>query len=183
MKLTHHFLLSMPQMLEGYFAKTLIYICDHDERGALGLIVNRQLDMDINDILQEMKIPTSQTINRSIFDGGPVDPTHGLVLHQGNKNMEWPGSHLFSHDIYISSSREILQAIANDSGPQRSMLILGHSGWGPGQLEEELAQNTWLSVPADIDILFSTPVEAKLQKAADSLGIDFVNLSSHAGHA
>ncbi len=170
-------------MLEGYFAQSLIYICDHDERGALGLIVNRQLDMTLNDILKEMKIPTTQTYPAAIYDGGPVDPTHGLVLHQVTQDKAWPGTYRFSHDICISSSKEILQAIANNNGPEDFLLILGHSGWGPGQLEEELAKNTWLSVPADLDIIFSTPVQAKLHKAAETLGIDFMNLSTESGNA
>ncbi len=170
-------------MLEGYFSQTLVYICDHDKRGALGLIVNRKLDMEIGEVLQEMQIPVTKTYHSAVYDGGPVDPSHGLILYPCAQKSAWPDTYQFSHNVCISSSREILQAIGKDNGPKKFLLLLGHSGWGPGQLEEELAQNTWLSVPADLDILFSVPVESKLQRAADKLGIDLGNISTETGHA
>ncbi len=185
LNLSHHFLLSMPQMLDTRFSRTLTYVCDHDERGALGLVINRRLDMDLAEIFQQMDIEQSApwTGHREVYEGGPVDPAHGLILHHATKDQEWAGTHRFNHDICISSSRDILQDIAAGRGPEHFLVILGHAGWGPGQLEDELAENAWLTCPADPAIIFATAVENRLQKAAESLGIDLTNLSSQTGHA
>lgn len=185
MNLSNQFLLSMPQLQDPSFSSTLTYICEHDERGALGIIINRPLEIRLGDIMQEMDISvTRDAVSRHmVFEGGPVEPGHGLVVHPSATVDSWQGTHSFGHGVSISSSRDILVDIANGGGPERFMVILGHAGWGPGQLENEFAQNTWLSCRADLDILFDTPADAKLEKAADLLGVNFSNLSTQTGHA
>jgi putative transcriptional regulator len=183
--LSHHFLLSMPQMLDPSFEHTLIYICDHDERGALGLIVNRTLNMSLGEVLEQMdiEVPNPQVRHRTVYEGGPVDPTHGLVLHNEEEGQNWSGTHRFGHGLCISSSRDILEDIATGKGPSHYLVTLGHAGWSPGQLEEELSANAWLTCSADPEIMFATAVELRLQKAAALLGIDLNNISTDTGHA
>lgn len=172
-------------MLDPSFEHTLTYICDHDERGALGLIVNRTLNLDLGEVLEQMNISVDnpEVRHREVFEGGPVDPTHGLVLHLADGVKTWDGTHLFSHDMCISSSRDILEDIAIGKGPVNFLVALGHAGWGPGQLETELVDNAWLTCPADSSIIFATPIEQRLDKAAESLGVDLRNLSPDTGHA
>ena len=185
MNLTDHFLLSMPQMLDPSFDHTLTYICDHDERGALGLIVNRTLNLELGEVLEQMDINVDkpEIRHREVFEGGPVDPTHGLVLHLASAAKSWEMTHYFSNDMCISSSRDILQDIAIGKGPANFLVALGHAGWGPGQLEAELADNAWLTCPADPAIIFATPVEQRLEKAAESIGVNLHRLSIDTGHA
>lgn len=175
----------MPQLQDPSFSSTLTYICEHDKRGALGVIINRPLEIRLGDIMQEMDISIThgEISQRLVFEGGPVEPGHGLVVHPSTDRDSWQGTHSFGHGVSISSSRDILVDIAQGSGPERYMVILGHAGWGPGQLEEEFAHNAWLSCPADLGILFDTPAEAKLGKAAALLGVSFSNLSTETGHA
>ncbi len=172
-------------MLDPNFAHTLTYICDHDERGALGLIVNRTLNLELGEVLEQMDIEVErpEIRHREVYEGGPVDPTHGLVLHQSAESRKWAGTHRFSNDMCISSSRDILQDIATGRGPANFLVTLGHAGWGPGQLEAELAENAWLTCPADITIIFATSAELRLNKAAELIGINLGNISTDTGHA
>ena len=184
MNLCHHFLLSMPQMLDPNFEHTLTYICDHDERGALGLIINRTIDMYLGDVLAHMELDVADPAihHRPVYEGGPVDPTHGLVLHP-DCEKRWNATHLLEGSICLSSSRDILEDIAAGEGPPDFLVTLGHAGWGPGQLENELAENAWLTCPADPTIMFATPPEMRLQKAAGLLGVDLNAISTDTGHA
>ncbi len=185
MNLTHHFLLSMPQLLDSDFAQSLIYVCEHDERGALGVIINRTMEMDFGEILEQMDIDFDKSSigHRKVFEGGPVEPTHGLILHRALQDKSWLGTHSFGHGICISSSRDILEDIAVGAGPKEFIIVLGYAGWGPDQLEQELANNAWLTCPADPDIIFSNSSISKLDQAADILGINLNQLSSESGHA
>lgn len=175
----------MPHMLDASFEHTLIYLCDHDERGALGIIVNRTLAMNLSEVFEQMEIEIQdpQIRHRPVYEGGPVDPTHGLVIHPPEDGKNWNGTQRFNEHICISSSRDVLEDIANGKGPVNYLVTLGHAGWGPGQLEEELGANAWLTCPADTSIFFTKPVEQRLDKAAALLGIDLSNLSSETGHA
>jgi putative transcriptional regulator len=176
----------MPQMLDTSFEHSLIYICDHDERGALGLIINRTLSLSLGEIFQQMDITSHQLeqSHLSVYDGGPVDPTHGLVLYQSNDlSTSWEGTQRFTHDICINSSREILQSISIGAGPSSFLMALGHTGWAPGQLDQEIQDNAWLTCAADPVIMFACPAEKRLERAAQSLGIELHNLSSDLGHA
>lgn len=173
----------MPQMEDPNFKATLTYILDHGEHGALGFVINRAIGIDMHEVYTQMNIEASNNADLSapVMEGGPVDREHGLVLH--NSGTNWPSSQHFGHGICISSSRDVLEAMARGEGPAPNLMLLGHSGWGPGQLEEEMAQNAWLNCPADTNILFDADIEHKLPAAASVLGIDLNRIVTQAGHA
>ncbi len=183
MELSHHFLLSMPQMEDPNFKHTLTYIVEHSDQGALGFVINRRIGIGLSEVFQQMDIESQETLSADspVLEGGPVDREHGMVLHpSGNA---WQSSKDFGHGISISSSRDILVDMARGEGPGRALVLLGHSGWGPGQLEEEMTHNAWLNCPADVEILFNTDVDKKLTAAADVIGIDLSRMVTVAGHA
>jgi len=184
--LTDHFLIAMPAMTDPYFAKSLVYIAEHNEHGALGLIVNRPLDLNLASLLEkiELKIESNNAIdltNLPVFFGGPVQTDRGFVLHR--PLGQWQSTLQINADIGLTSSRDILQSVATFGKPADVLVSLGYSGWGSGQLEQELADNAWLTVPADQHIIFETPFEEKLPSAMEKLGIDFARLAGSAGHA
>lgn len=183
MNLTHNFLLSMPQMQDPNFRHTLTYLIEHGEHGALGFIINRTLDIDLHEVFDQMDIETDSGIaaNGPVFEGGPVDQEHGLVLHPSGST--WDSSKDFGHGITLSSSRDILVAMANGTGPEDCLVVLGHSGWGPGQLESELANNAWLHCEADHHVMFNADIDGRLSAAADLLGIKLSNVVQDTGHA
>ncbi len=165
MNLTHHFLIAMPNMADPHFSKTLTYICEHNDQGALGIVVNRPIEMNLQTLLEQVSIPLEGAAFKSvpIHFGGPVQADRGFVLHS-------PAGH-------------ILQAVARGEGPGKLFVTLGYAGWAPGQLEHELAQNAWLTVQATTEVIFDLPVERRLPAAMSLLGIDFASLSEQAGHA
>lgn len=173
----------MPQMEDPNFKATLTYVLDHGEHGALGFVINRSIGIDMQEVYTQMKIVANDNaeLNAPVMEGGPVDREHGLVLHESG--TKWPSSKHFGHGISISSSREVLEAMARGEGPNPNLMLLGHSGWGPGQLEEEMAQNAWLNCPAETDILFNADIDQKLPAAARLLGIDLNHIVTQAGHA
>ncbi len=184
--LTDHFLIAMPAMDDPFFSRSLIYIAEHNEQGALGLIVNRPTDLNLATLLEKINIPLkpSESISLSLFPicfGGPVQTNRGFVLHRPLGT--WQSTLNINENVGLTSSLDVLHAVARDGQPHEIMVTLGYSGWGAGQLEQELAQNTWLTVPAEPAILFDTPFEERLPSALERLGIDFANLSEKAGHA
>ena len=184
--LTDHFLIAMPAMEDPFFSRALIYIAEHNDQGALGIIVNRPIDMNLATLLEKIDIPLepSGSINLSnlpVCFGGPVQTDRGFVLHR--PIGAWQSTLTVNRDVGLTSSLDVLQAVAREGKPHEIVVTLGYSGWGAGQLEEELSRNTWLTVPADPHILFDTPFEERLPSAMESLGIDFTNLSEKAGHA
>lgn len=184
--LTHHFLIAMPAMADPYFSKTLIYVAEHNEQGALGLIVNRPTELDLASLLERISISYSmensaRLASHPIFFGGPVQTDRGFVLHR--PVGAWQSTLKVREDVGLTSSRDILLHVASSPQPLDMIVTLGYSGWGAGQLEHELAQNAWLTVPASTHILFALPHEEKLAAAMDMLGIDLANLSDSAGHA
>lgn len=182
--LTDHFLISMPHMSDANFTHTLTYICDHNDEGVMGIIINRPLDVSLKEILNHLEIDTSQLKMPEIpvFSGGPVAEERGFILHTPCE-QEWASSHVVSDQVSLSTSLDILEAIASGQGPERFLVALGYAGWGAGQLEKELAENTWLSCPADLDILFDSKAEERLEKAAALLGINLDLLTSQSGHS
>ncbi|MDO6462249.1 YqgE/AlgH family protein [Granulosicoccaceae sp. 1_MG-2023] len=183
MNLTHHFLISMPQMQDPSFEYTLTYICDHDEQGALGLVINRPLPVSFQEVIEQTGLDSHGGLTGiPVFEGGPVDPGHGLVLHT-DSGRDWSATHHFTPPVCISSSRDVLADIAAGHGPDAYLIALGHAGWAPGQLEDEVAANAWLTCPADLTILFATPAQDKLDAAMKTLGISFADLSTDSGHA
>lgn len=165
------------------FQLTLTYLIEHGEHGALGFIINREIGIDLGEVFQQMEIEPDFSIDtrKPVFEGGPVSQEHGLILHPSGET--WDSSRDFSHGVTLSSSRDILVDIAAGRGPKKALILLGHSGWAPGQLETELTNNAWLTCPADIDIIFDTDTEARLQAAADIIGIKLSNIVSDYGHA
>jgi len=181
--LKHHFLIAMPHMADPNFAQALIYLVEHNDEGAMGLVVNRPSELDLGQVLAQLS-PDSPTLEERcslpIYAGGPVQSDRGFVLHE-------PGHHfqatLELDGLALSTSQDTLLAIADGSGPARCLIALGYAGWDAGQLEAELLQNTWLTCPADPAILFDTPAERRLPAAAARLGIDLSLLTAQAGHA
>lgn len=181
--LTGHFLIAMPSLNDSFFNQAVTYICEHDETGSFGIIINQRTDITLKQIVKEMKIETDDHYNekQSVFIGGPVDQGRGFILHRPTGN--WQSSLKVNDRVALTTSRDILQAIVNNQGPDDSIVALGYAGWAAGQLENEMANNTWLSCPADEQIIFNTPVEERWKAAARLIGIDLSLLSSETGHA
>ena len=181
--LTHHFLIAMPNMADPHFSRTLTYICEHNDQGALGLVVNRPIDMTLQSLFERLslKLPDADLGGAPIFFGGPVQTDRGFVLHAPAGN--WQSTLRVGEAIGLTTSKDILEAVGRGDGPKRIMVTLGYSGWSPGQLEHEISQNAWLTVAASDAIIFETPVEERLPAAMELLGIDFASLQDVAGHA
>jgi len=181
--LADHFLIAMPSLADPHFVRGVTLICQHDESGAMGLVINHLSEYTLDEVLRQMDIASdSPTLGRqAVLIGGPVQPDRGFVLHDDPRDF---GSTLrFGQGLAVSTSRDILQEMAKGDGPARTLIALGYAGWTAGQLEFELAQNAWLTVPADKAIFFDTPLEERWQAAARSIGIDISKMSDVIGHA
>jgi putative transcriptional regulator len=181
--LSNHFLIAMPGMADPRFSHTVTYVCEHNEDGAMGIIINRLMPITLAEVLEQMGIEPSRKLDTSVavHEGGPVQPEHGFVIH--TPVGAWESSLSISDGIGLTTSRDILAAIGHAEGPGRYLIALGYAGWGPGQLEEEMAQNAWLSGPASMGILFDLPLEERWAAAARLLGVDLNLISSEIGHA
>jgi putative transcriptional regulator len=181
--LRDHFLLAMPGLSKGIFSQSLTYICEHGESGAMGIIINQSLDLTVGEIFEHLQIDTARDFSQEpVMAGGPVHMDHGFVLHR-NCNKTWEASLKVTPEITLTTSRDILRAIAEDNGPNDHLIALGYAGWAAGQLEQELAENSWLTIPSNSNIIFSTPAHQRLGAAAALLGIDMNLISGQAGHA
>ncbi|WP_250658831.1 YqgE/AlgH family protein [Alkalimarinus coralli] len=178
--LRDHFLIAMPRMKDPNFEGTVTYICDHNEHGAMGIVINRPLDMKLGEILAQLDLG-GEDISRPIYGGGPVQMERGFVLH--SPEGEWQSSLKISDGICLTTSRDILEALAVEQGPTENLVALGYAGWGAGQLEQEIAENCWLTCPSDEGILFRAPAHKKFDTAISLLGFDPSQLSDQAGHA
>lgn len=183
MNLTHHFLIAMPAMADPHFSRTLTFICEHNDQGALGIVINRPIEMNLAALLEQVAIPLASEAFKSIpiHFGGPVQVDRGFVLH--TPLGSWQSTLAVSSEIGLTTSKDILQAVARGEGPGKLFVTLGYAGWAPGQLENELAQNAWLTVQAKPEVIFDLPAEQRLPAAMELLGIDFASLSEQAGHA
>ena len=181
--LTHHFLIAMPNMADPYFSRTLTYICEHNDQGALGLVVNRPIDMTLEALFERLSISmrASPLSGAPIYFGGPVHTDRCFVLHEPAGN--WQSTLRVRETIGLTTSKDILEAVGRGEGPKRMLVTLGYAGWSPGQLEQELSQNAWLTVEARDAILFDIPAEERLPKAMQLLGLDYARLQDEAGHA
>lgn len=183
--LTNHFLIAMPAMADPFFSKTLTYICEHSEQGALGLVVNRPIDLTVQELFEQLGILANDQNLRTaqVMFGGPIQLDRGFVLHQ--QVGEWQSTMVVdsAQGLALTTSLDILQAVGAGQSPQQLMVALGYSGWAPGQIEHELAQNAWLTVPALPSIIFELPSDERLSAAMHLLGIDFSCLSDEVGHA
>lgn len=182
--LTDNFLIAMPAMADPYFAGALVYVCEHGPNGAMGVIVNRPIDMTVSVLFEkiELNLEVPELADLPVYFGGPVMIDRGFVLHRPAGN--WQSTLKVSGcDIALTSSRDILIELGSKGEPHDILLSLGYAGWGGGQLEDELAQNAWLSVPATHEILFDLPPEERLPAVMQRLGFSFSQLSEVAGHA
>jgi len=181
--LTHHFLIAMPGMADPNFAQTLTFVCEHSPEGALGVVVNRPIDMTLATLFEQIDVaqPSPALKDAPVMFGGPVQVDRGFVLHRPLGN--WQSTLAVSDEIGLTTSKDILEAVARGEGPTGMLVTLGYAGWSAGQLERELAANAWLTVAADPDVVFVTPVERRLPEAMRLLGIDPSMLSEDAGHA
>lgn len=177
------FLVAMPGMADGLFNKSLVYICAHSEAGAMGIIVNQPLpDFTFRELLSQLQLPKSRLItDPAVHFGGPVDGSRGFVLH--SRDVIRPESLKLGEHLCLTGTVDILRTIAEGKGPRKMLFALGYAGWGPGQLETEMQENTWLTMPSDDDLLFETDLSHKWDKAMARMGISLSALSSHIGHA
>ncbi len=180
---TNQFLIAMPALADPNFFHSVTYICEHNEDGAMGIVINRPLELKLGDVLNHMEIPVEdpRVATAQVFLGGPVQPERGFVLHR--PPGAWDSMLQITPNLAITTSRDILNAIAQGDGPGDTLIALGYAGWGPGQLENEMAQNAWLSGPVDEAILFEASAATRWEAAAALMGVDLNLLSSDVGHA
>jgi len=192
--LTHHFLIAMPGLMDESFSRSVVYMCEHSERGALGLIINKPSSMNMQSLFDkvELQLGRADLIELPVFQGGPVHTERGFVLHD-------PMSHIGSKDgqsepayastlaipggLEMTTSKDVLEALSTGAGPKRVLITLGYAAWAQGQLESELAENSWLTVEADDHVIFDTPIEHRYDSALALLGLQAWMLSPQAGHA
>lgn len=181
--LTGHFLIAMPTMADPYFARSVTYICEHGPQGAMGIVINRPTDMKLDDLCNQINIQLDRPEIRQtpVHFGGPVQIERGFVLHQPVGH--WNSTIAVTGDTALTTSKDILEAVAHGAGPAKMLVTLGYAGWSAGQLEQELAQNAWLTVPAQDSIIFDIPSSQKFSAAMGLLGLDLARLSEEAGHA
>lgn len=181
--LTGHFLIAMPAMTDPYFAKSVTFICEHNQDGAMGVVINRPIDMTVDALFEQINLPLNDNplAAKAVHFGGPVQIDRGFVLHQ--PAGDWDSTIAINGDTALTTSKDILEAVANGQGPEKILITLGYAGWSAGQLEQEMAQNAWLSVQASDAVIFDLPSENKLNAAMNLLGVDFARLSEEAGHA
>lgn len=190
--LTNHFLIAMPGLEDAMFSKSVVYVCEHSTRGALGLVINKPSDINLDALFEKIDLPlTRADLNGNpVFQGGPVQTERGFVLHEAiwAENTE-PDQALYASTLTIpgglemTTSKDVLEAISSGSGPRKVLVSLGYSAWGEGQLETELGENSWLTVDADQAIIFDTPVDQRYDKALALLGLQAWMISTQAGHA
>ena len=181
--LTNQFLIAMPQLADPNFFHSVTYIFSHNADGAMGVVINKPLEIELGEVLMQMDIEprTKEIESQSIYQGGPVQIDRGFVLHR--PDTQWESSIQVCEEIAVTASRDILEAIAAGKGPKHTLVALGYAGWAAGQLEQEIKENAWLSSPASTDIIFNTPDEQRWSAAARLLGVELENLSGDIGHA
>jgi putative transcriptional regulator len=188
--LTNQFLIAMPGMADETFAGAVVYLCEHTEKGALGLVINKPIDIKLKNLFEkvELTLDREDLAETPVYFGGPVQTERGFVLHDRLDGGEGEGGHYNSSlqipgGLEMTTSKDVLEALSNGAGPKRILVTLGYSGWSAGQLEEEIGRNGWLNVDAEPAVIFETPVEQRYDKALSLLGIDPRMLSQEAGHA
>lgn len=182
--LRNQFLIAMPGMSDPNFAHSVTYICEHSDDGAMGLVINLPMELTLGEIYQQLDLATDhQSANQSAMAGGPVSTERGFVLHPNNDRQRWQSTLAVSPSVALTASKDILESMSKGEGPAHYLVALGYAGWEKGQLEQEIADNAWLTVPADEQIIFHTPAEQRWSAAARDLGIDLNLISNTAGHA
>jgi putative transcriptional regulator len=192
MNLTHHFLIAMPGLADKAFNRSVVYLCEHSERGALGLVINKPSDINLGTLFEkiELHLESPELGKEPVFHGGPVQTERGFVLHEPVfTSSEKPNESVYASTLTIpgglemTTSKDVLEALATGAGPRKVLVSLGYAAWGEGQLESELAENSWLTVGADPVVIFDTPVAQRYDKALSLLGLQAWTLSPEAGHA
>ena len=190
--LTNHFLIAMPGLEDAAFARSVVYVCEHSERGALGLVINKPSDINLKALFEKVELPLDREdlAGIPVFHGGPVKVDRGFVLHEATfADADKPGESVYASTMSIpgglemTTSKDVLEAMATGAGPRKVLVSLGYAAWGEGQLESELADNSWLTVDADRSVIFDTPVAERYDRALGLLGLQVWMLSPQAGHA
>ncbi len=181
--LANQLLVALPALDDPHFARSVALICQHDDDGAMGVVVNRSSEYTLGDVFEQMGIEVADADLRGqpVLAGGPVHPERGFVLHDGDHG--WDSSLSIADGLFVTTSRDVLEAMARGDGPARATVALGCAGWGAGQLEHELTEHSWLTVPADAELLFNTPLDDRWQAAAGRIGVDMTRIADHSGHA
>ncbi len=181
--LTNQLLIALPALAETNFSRSVALICQHDDDGAMGIVVNRRSEYTLGEVLGQMGVEggTESLRAQPVLAGGPVHPERGFVLHDGGPR--WDSTLAITDTLFLTTSRDILEAMVRGEGPENAIVALGCAGWGSGQLEHELTENDWLTAPADAELLFTLPLEARWAAAAGRIGVDFAHLADYAGHA
>lgn len=182
-RLSNQLLVALPALHDPHFARSVTLVCQHDGDGAMGVMINRASEYTLGEVLQQMGISSDNEALQSqiVLAGGPVHPERGFVLHDGDR--EWDSTLTVGDGLFLTTSRDVLEALARGDGPTQAVVALGCAGWGAGQLEQELVDDSWLMVPAGRDLLFEFPLDQRWQAAAGSIGVDLINYASHSGHA
>lgn len=192
MNLTHHFLIAMPGMEDASFARTVVYLCEHSERGALGLIINKPGDISLADLFERVDLPLSRPElgAQPVFQGGPLQTERGFVLHDpivaeglAPDQTVYASTLAVPGGLEMTTSKDVLEALSSGAGPRRVLVTLGYASWGEGQLESEIARNSWLTVDADADLIFEAPIAQRYDLALRRLGLEAWMLSPDIGHA
>jgi putative transcriptional regulator len=180
--LTNQFIIAMPNLADPNFSHTVAFLCQHNQDGALGIVINRPTDMKLGEIFKQMdiKVTAPATAQIPVFAGGPVQQDRGFVVH--TSGGDWHATMAVSETISLTTSRDVLEAIAAGEGPEQYLIALGYAGWGAGQLEKEIMDNSWLNTPYGKQVLFDTPVNLRWSAAAELIGIDINQLTAPAGH-
>lgn len=186
LNLANHFLIAMPSIQDPIFGGTVVYICEHNEKGVLGVVINKPTDMTMEVLFDRVDLKLAPGLRSSVADqpimfGGPVQDDRGFVLH--SPGGRYSSSLTVTDDVAFTTSIDVLEAVASGAGPARMLVSIGYAGWSPGQLEEELSRNGWLTVGADAKVLFDLPIEERYTAAIKLLGIDPLMLTTEAGHA
>lgn len=180
--LRDHFLIAMPGLKDSIFSDSITYICDHSDQGAMGIVLNQPLNINLDEVFDQLSLEYEPaTGDLPVLAGGPVNTQQGFVLHK--THGQWDSTLQISDDVCLTASRDIVSAIAENKGPPGAQFALGYAGWSPGQLEEEISANSWLAVPAENRIIFDVPVHKRREEAANKLGIDLNLISGSVGHA
>jgi putative transcriptional regulator len=181
--LTNQFLIAMPAMADAFFTRSVTYLCQHGENGALGIVINRPSELTLGDILEQMNIESqNEEANKiPVFFGGPVHPERGFIIHEPSSH--WDSTLEVTDGLSLTTSRDILEALATGNGPEKVLIALGYAGWGKGQLEQEILHNSWLHTPLDKGVLFNLPAAQRWKAAVEGMGVNIALLSSQAGHA
>lgn len=182
--LENHLLIAMPTLEDEYFSRSVTYICEHNENGAMGLVINQPVGMKLRELVEQADkdaLVLEEKAENIVLAGGPVSQDRGFILHTTQPG--WSSSLALTSDIMVTTSKDILSAIGNEKAPEKALVTLGYAGWTAGQLEQELQQNSWLTIEADLDLLFDVPIHMKWETAVQKLGIDIWQLGPDVGHA